>query len=89
MSEKLKKNFAVFHASNPHVYKLLVKYTLQAINAGRKNYSINAIFERARWHSDIETTGSRFKLSNNHRAYYARLFHLDFPQYLGFFRTRN
>ena len=30
-----------------------------------------------------------FKLNNNYRAYYARRFHKMYPQYDGFFRTRE
>ena len=78
-----------FHHDNPRVYELFKKFTFQAIQAGRKNYSVNAIFERIRWHTDIETCGDDFKLNNNHRAYYGRKFMRDYPEYDGFFRTRD
>ena len=78
-----------FHHDNPRVYDLFKKFTFQAIQAGRENYSVNAIFERIRWHTDIETRGDEFKLNNNHRAYYGRKFMLDYPKYDGFFRTRD
>lgn len=89
MSDRLEKKWKEFHESNPHVFELLEKYTFEAIEAGRNNYSINAIFERIRWHTDIETKGDQFKLSNNHRAYYARHFHKMHPKHDGFFRTRD
>ena len=88
MEQDLKHKWWNWHKKNPHVWELFVQYTFQAINAGRKNYSVNAIFERIRWHTDIETKGDSFKISNNHRAYYARYFHVMYPEHDGFFRTK-
>lgn len=88
MNPTLKNIWWEFHTQNPHVYELFKQFTFQVIDAGFENYSVNAIFERIRWHTDIETRGSSFKLNNNHRAYYARLFHHDHPEHDGFFRTR-
>jgi len=88
MEKDLKRQWWDWHKKNPHVWELFVVYTFQVINAGRKNYSVNAIFERIRWHTDIETKGDSFKISNNHRAYYARYFHHCYPEHDGFFRTK-
>ena len=71
MSDTLKLQWWAFHNANPHVYELFEKFTFDVIRRGYSNYSANAIFERIRWHTEIETDGE-FKLSNNHRAYYAR-----------------
>lgn len=89
MSDKLKRAWWEWHKQNPHVYKLFEKYTYDAINAGFEHYSVNAIVERIRWHADIETTGDKFKINNNHRAYYARYFHHMHPEHEGFFRIRE
>jgi hypothetical protein len=89
MGNKLKMKWWEFHKDNPQIYQLLEKFTMQVIRRGFKNYSINAIFERIRWHTDIETTDPSFKLSNNHRAYYARYFHAQHPEYSDFFRTKE
>jgi len=79
-----------FHEDNPEVYDLIKHYTFQAIEAGHKKYGIQTIAERVRWHSMVETVSDdRFKLNNNHTAYYARLFMKDYPQHAGFFRTRK
>jgi hypothetical protein len=85
----LRKKFREFHAENPEVWELLKQFTFQIIGKGYKNYSINAVFERIRWHTAIETNDPDFKLSNNHRAYYARLFMEAHPEYDGFFRTKE
>jgi hypothetical protein len=85
----LVENFVKFAAENPHVYKLIKKFTYQTIAAGRDSYSINGVFERVRWHTDIETVGEDYKINNNHRPYYARAFMYDHPEYDGFFRTKE
>ncbi len=89
MSERLKRAWWEYHKESPEVYELVEQYTFQVIGRGYRNYSINSIFERIRWHADIETTGESFKLSNNHRAYYARYFHHLHPELNGFFRTKQ
>jgi len=85
----LESQWELFHEKNPHVYELIKKFTYEVIKAGRKSYSINAIFERVRWHTDIETSGGEFKISNNHRAYYARLFLKEHSEYPNFFKTKE
>ncbi len=87
--DSLKHKMWEFHKRNPHVMDLVEKYTFEAIRKGRKHYSINSIFERIRWHEDIETGHEDFKLSNNHRAYYARYFHHKHPKYDGFFKIKQ
>lgn len=86
---KLKQQWWEWHKANPNVWVLFQKYTFQAIEAGREHYSVNAIFERIRWHTDIETRGDQFKINNNHRPYYARYFHHVYPEHNGFFRIRE
>ena len=83
----LKKKFREFHDKNPRVWELLQRFTFQIINKGFKNYSVNAVFERIRWHTDVETSDPEFKLCNNHRAYYSRMFMDKYPEHEGFFRT--
>ena len=89
MRDDLKKAWWKWHKENPQVWELFQKYTFQLINAGFSHYGAKGVMERIRWHSDVETTGDRFKIGNNHTAYYARYFHHKYPEYDGFFRTRN
>jgi hypothetical protein len=89
MSDKLKQQWWKWHKENPHVWKLFEKYTMQAIHAGHNHYSSMAIIERIRWHSDVETTGDKFKINNNHKTYYSRYFHHMHPEHDGFFRLRE
>lgn len=88
--ESLKARFEEFDRTNPRVWELFVLFTLDRIEAGFQNYSVNAIFERIRWETDVHTSDiSRFKLNNNYRPFYARKFMDQFPEHTGFFRTRT
>lgn len=83
------EKFHEFHKNNPDVYNLLVKYALECKQAGLKKYSINALFERIRWHTNIEIrSDTEFKLSNNHRSMYARLLDKD-ERFTGMFRMKQ
>ncbi len=84
----LEKAFRKFHAGNPLVYDLFDKYAKLAKATGRDNFSVAMIWERMRWYTTIETTDPVYKLNNNHRAYYARMWMARNPGNKGFFRTR-
>lgn len=88
MSARLEAQFATFHAANPHVYELYVRFTREAKNRGYRKFSIAAITERVRWETNIVTTDKEFKLSNNHRAYYARLLNAT-DEFKDFFTVRS
>ena len=77
-----------WHKKNPQVWQKFEEYTLQAIASGRKNYSQWAIINRIRWNAEVETKGGDFKISNDYISFYARLFHVRYPQYEGFFKTK-
>lgn len=87
-ADQIYAEFEVFHKANRDIWGLFKSYADQARACGRKCYSANAIFERIRWFLDIETKGGDFKLNNNFRAYYARMYHVATPQADGFFRNR-
>ena len=78
-----------FHQDNPEVYELFKRFTFEAIRSGKTRYSAWGIIHRIRWHTDMETTGSEYKISNNNIAYYSRLFMEDYPRYEGFFQTKK
>jgi hypothetical protein len=86
---KLKREFHTFDQDNPQIWKWIVQYTFQAIDAGRTTLSISLIIERVRWEVYVTTrSNDGFKISNNHRAYYARKIMRRYPQYKGYFNTR-
>jgi hypothetical protein len=77
-----------WHQANPHVWKLFEKYTLEAINSGLTSYSHWFIVNRIRWDFEVVTKSGEFKISNNHIAFYARLFHAYHPVYSEFFNIK-
>lgn len=82
--------FFKYHDENPQIYDLFLKFTFQVIASGRESYSVDGITHRMRWYAEVESHDpDGFKINNNHRAYYARLFMEQYPQYDGFFRTRH
>lgn len=84
----LEAAFWVDVESRPEFYELLDRFSKLAASR-REHFSINAIFERIRWETSIERGDESFKVNNNHRAYYARLWMRRNPQHNGFFRTRE
>ena len=86
---KLERAALRFHEANPQVYVLFKKYAFQAARARHRHFGVAMIWERLRWHTMVETQGDAYKLNNNHRAYYARMFMADYPEHREFFRTRR
>lgn len=84
---KLIKDFRAFHAANPHVYKMFCDFALQAASR-RPHFSSRAIIHRMRWETMIQTDDDRFKISDHHSPFYARMFEFDYPQHKGFFAKR-
>tara|TARA_B100000575_G_scaffold51979_2_gene38725 strand:+ start:8510 stop:8899 length:390 start_codon:yes stop_codon:yes gene_type:complete len=88
--DELQAEFDRYHEENPKVYEAFKRLTFQLINAGRENFSASAVVERIRWGVSIGEYGpDDFKINNNYRAFYARLFHMEHPKHDGFFRTRK
>lgn len=81
--------FLTYHKDNPHVYRMFEKFALEAINHGREHLGAAAIVERMRWYTNIETKGEAFKIGNDYRAFYARMFEDNYPHHKGFFRKRR
>lgn len=58
-------NFFRFHAQNPHVYESFKKYARQLQRAGRDHHSSQAIIERIRWDTMIESKESCLTVVEN------------------------
>lgn len=80
-----------FHDANPDVYRLFKKFAVDARRMQRrKRYGARMIWERLRWHVQVETTGSDYKLNDHYPPYYARLLMLERPDDFGeFFELRD
>lgn len=85
------EKFSVFHVSNPHVYRELVKLTASAHARGRKKIGIKMLFEILRWNYYMATDdpNSEFKINNNYAPFYARLIMSEQPEFDGIFELRE
>ena len=81
--------FQQYHLENPQVWELFQRFTIEVIRAGHKHYSARAVFQRIRWHTSVETRGDDFKINDHYSSRYARMFHVKYPKFEGFFRTRE
>lgn len=80
--------FPQYHFDNPHIYEAFKKYTFLSIGKGFKNFSAQFIFEVIRWETSVNGN-DMYKINNNFRAFYSRLFMNQHPEYEGYFRTRK
>lgn len=78
-----------YHADNPQIYEAFERFTMEAINSGRKYFSSEMIINRMRWYTAIEAKNDIFKINNDLKAFYSRLFENNHPQYKDFFRKRR
>lgn len=84
------QRFVGFHEANPQVYDFFKYFTRVAIQNGHDKLSPWLVMNRVRWETDIVTkSADGFKISNNHFAYYSRMYMYDHPGYKGFFRTNQ
>ena len=89
ISSQMERDFARFHGENPRVYEVLRDLALAEMKVNRKRkLGIAALWERMRWHMDLETKNTDFKLPNNHRSRYARLLMKQEPELSTFFTIR-
>jgi Txe/YoeB family toxin of Txe-Axe toxin-antitoxin module len=80
-------NFSKFHRNNCELYKLITSYALKQKQM-RKRYSIEIILNVVRYHTDLTGKGDPFKVNNNYKPYYARMF-MQEHRCEGFFEVRN
>lgn len=83
------KRFKEYHAANPQIYDIFKRYALQAIERGFKHLSAEFIYNAIRWETPVSASGDDFKINNNFKAWYSRLFMQEYPEYSGFFRKRE
>lgn len=89
-SRSIQDRFEEFHLNNPRIYALIVRFSREALLAGRQHYGMKAIFERIRWHIFVETRSEDdFKLCNDFTSRYARLVMEQEPDLVDFFELRG
>jgi hypothetical protein len=87
--EQRKKDWWEWHKANPAVWQYFEKFSLEAIQRGRKKISHWLIINRIRWEVSILTTGEDFKISNDYIAFYARLWIALYPQHKDLFSIKK
>jgi hypothetical protein len=87
-TDKLAK-FKAWHLENPHVYSKFKELAYEMKKTGRSRYSAETIINVLRWHTDLTTTGSEFKISNDYRSMYARLLAYQDPDFERFFSFKG
>lgn len=80
----LEAAFWRFHAANPHIYLAFDAFSRRHAQRTDK-YSATRVYEEVRW--EAQKGDVSFRLSNNHRPYYARLWMRLNPQFAGFYKT--
>ena len=87
--DPIESNFRKFHRENPIIYKLFKQFTVQAINRGHKKLSSEMIINRIRWETSIVSNDKDYKINNNYKPFYSRLFMNEHPDYKDFFYRRS
>ena len=83
----LAKRFVAHHQAHPEVWKAYELLALVTISSGRENFGIGALTEMLRWDkSDLGEPASGYKLTNDFRAFYARMFAHSHPEHAELFR---
>jgi hypothetical protein len=78
-ADQIFKRFCEFHAANPQIWTLFERFALQITSSARPRYSGRLIFERIRWHVNVETAGDEVKINNDFAPYYTRMFIAKHP----------
>jgi len=86
----LEDAFMRFHAQNPQVYDFLTARVREWKEGGHDHGSIRMFWELARYEfCKTVKRDSKFKLNNNHHAFYSRLIMQREADLAGFFETRD
>ena len=88
-AKTIQQSFEDFDAAHPEVYEYLVRLVFEVRSRGFKHYGIGALWERMRWHFQIERDMEEdFKLNNNYRSRYVRKIIAQYPDLEDFFELR-
>lgn len=86
----LTRQWLEWQLENPDFYPSFFRpAALAQIKKGAQRMSVNDIFEALRLRSNFSSTTESWKLNQNYRAYYVRLFLTEFPQHAERFRMRT
>jgi hypothetical protein len=81
-------DFEQYHSEHPDIYEKFKNFALLEIRKGQRHLSADFIWHKIRHYTPI-TDGGKYKISNEYRAFYSRMFINDFPQYTNCFIFRK
>ena len=87
-SEKYKK-FLYYHYENPHIWEAFERFCLRAIERGHTKLSAEFVVNIIRWETKISAKDEDFKINNNYKSFYSRLFLQMHPEFETFFELRD
>jgi hypothetical protein len=87
--DTIQVRFQVYHEAHPEVYEYLLQLAQDMQSRGFRHYGMKALFEKVRWHFQVEKGLEDFKLNNNYHSRYARLMMAREPDLEGFFELRE
>jgi hypothetical protein len=90
LRQTIQERFEEFHETHPEVYAYLLALCLELRGKGFKRYGIRSLWERVRWHFQVEKElGADFKLNDHFHSRYARKIVQNHPELHGFFELRE
>jgi len=81
--------FKNFHEKNPEVYELFKRFAFEAINKGHVRLSSEMLINRIRWETSVVTTDKDYKINNDYKPFYSRMFMAEYPLHENFFSLRG
>ena len=83
--------FYRFHKAHPDVYDRLVRLArlYRRRHGPEARLGVATLWETLRWKYYMTTSGRKYKLNNNHRAYYSRAIMESESDLKGIFETRK
>ena len=86
------ERFTAWIEAHPQVFELFKQYATEAMAAGQRRYSADALVQRIRWHLTVETVptdGTEFKINDHYSSRLARMLVEAEPKFEGFFELRQ
>jgi hypothetical protein len=87
--QERKEDWWAWHQRNPEIWAHFERFSLDAVNRGVGKISHWLIINRIRWEISVVTMGGDFKISNDHIAFYARLWNAMHPEHSTLFTTKK
>ena len=87
-ADQFRPGFAIWLASNRHVWSAFEREADRVWARGRRHYSARTILEHLRHESALSDDGRDWKLNNNAAPDLARLYRLTHPDRAGLFELR-